>query len=139
MGLDDFFREVRSQWTDLACRLWPDDRVTRLQNKADRLTKQLQRRYAVLVHYQSAAEGLRQRLAQLETRATALNSVPGSNACAQALELDQIQSDLAQDRACLEHHEQAYHVQLEAVGRIKRRLADAQALLALYQRPETPA
>jgi hypothetical protein len=141
MSLEQFLQSLENQFHDLTHGIWGDDPLPALQAKADRLDREVKRRYGRLVRQRAVVEGLRHRLGENERRAARLaeqvevylHVADRDNSWKHALELDQTRRLIELDKLQLQQQEQTYQDQLADVERLKRRLAGMREKIYLEQ------
>ena len=141
MTLEQLFQAVETRFHNLAHGLLKADSLARLRDKSERWTRELRDRYAILIRQRGTLEGIRHRLAARERRAaqltarieTYLHVLDQANAWQHALQLDQIQQSIQEDRLELQRQERAYGDELASIEQLKRRLAEVREELCLHE------
>jgi len=121
--------------------LWPEDSLTRLQGKCDRLAAKLRRQYQRLVRYRFVTGALQDRVRHGEQRAGVLGSRIerwmflglGEAAAALSEELAEARFICDQDRDLLQRRERRYQRRLANVMHSKIQLAHWRQELALQR------
>jgi hypothetical protein len=142
MRVDEFLQSLESQLQAWTVGLLQGDPLPRLREKTARLEREVRQRTDVLERHRGGLDGLRQRVAAAEERATLLTEwvqtylrvADKATAWRYAMELDHLRRDLAQDRDRLNTSERIYRDCAADLERAERQLADVHRQIALHQR-----
>jgi hypothetical protein len=140
MRVDEFLQTLESQLQAWTAGLWRGESLPRLREEAARLEREVRQRTEVLERHYRGLEGLRQRVAAAEGRAslltewvqTYLRVADRATAWHYALELDHLRRDLAQDRSRLEVSERIYRDSAADLEGARKRLAEVRRRVELH-------
>jgi hypothetical protein len=138
MSLEELARRVETRMVALGKRLWPGDPRMECRDELERLGVELNHHTGRATHYGEAVERLRARLAENEVREAMLASrietyihiCDRATAYRDALELDEVRHQLAEDRARLPGEEKAYRFHQTRIAALEQRLEELEAKIA---------
>jgi hypothetical protein len=137
MRLEELVCGVESRVRAFGKRLWPGDQGCEWREEIVRLCVALNQHFRRALHYREEIERLRTRLAENEVRAAVLASRVetyihiGDQPAAyrDALELDRVRRQLAEDQPRLPCEEKSYQGQQARIADLERRLAELEERL----------
>jgi chromosome segregation ATPase len=137
MKLEDLVHRVEKRLVDMGKRLLPGGAEAAWREEAERLHAELSEHSAHALHFRQAVEQLRTRLVENEVREAMLASEvetyvhtrDRAKAYQQAIELDHVRRQLAEDRARLPCEEKAYQMHRERIRDLERRLTELERKL----------
>src|SRR5262249_17057162 len=135
MSLEELARRVGTRVAALGKRLWPGDPRMECRDELERLGVDVNQQILRAAHSSNRGAELRVRLAENEVREAMLASRietyvhirDQATAYRDALELDQVRHQLAEDRARLPDAEKAHQVQQARITALERRLTELEA------------
>jgi hypothetical protein len=135
MSLEELARRVGTRMAALGKRLWPGDPRLECRDALERLGVDLNQQILRAVHSSKKVAELRARLAENEVREAMLASRietyvhirDQATAYRDALELDQVRRQLAEDRARLPDAEKSHRVHQARVATLEQRLTELEA------------
>lgn len=129
--LEQLVQTVEGGICRLGKKFWRDDPLIEQREEADRLSEELQQRYAALERSRAEREAVWRRLADQEINAAMLVSRvetyvhvgDAANAWRHALDLDQVRESIHRNRARLHEHEERCRRQRSHIQKIEGQLA----------------
>jgi hypothetical protein len=139
MSLEEIARRVETQVFAISTRLWPRDRRMEWRDELERLGNELNQHASRAAHYRDVVAFLRARIAENEVREAVLASrietyvhiQDQTTAYRDALQLDEIRRQLADDRARLPGEAKAQRFHQARAAALEQRMAELEDKLRL--------